>query len=381
MVFAGFSRVVAIEMNCNQKPTMLYFYRCLLAKAVAIRDRFAVTRIIPLLEKEGSIMKRTLCLVLMLALLLCALPARAASWTCPSCHQSSSGNFCSNCGTKKPADSGDYWECEGCGELTTGNFCANCGAARGTYSGATANDHISIQSVTANADGTTTIRWTADYDNPIGYSVSYRCESRPNSVRYFAGDTSGNSFTLNALIPGETYSIIVQDAVSWDNEGHMVLEAGPNRPDFEVYTVPRARNFDGPNITIRYSSLRYRTKQQSDWNDLRKLSNKSVSFIESTMTDKNDFWLVTRFGLPKFKNRVHYKLLTAVYAPNDALYSTAYDIYFDATCVWHEWMSMYMNYVFSHMKNNLGGVAAGRYIVKTYLDYEYVGDDYFDIDR
>ena len=48
------------------------------------------------------------------------------AWTC-ECGTSNTGNFCSNCGKKKPEDSS--WTCE-CGTVNTGRFCSNCGKKR-----------------------------------------------------------------------------------------------------------------------------------------------------------------------------------------------------------------------------------------------------------
>ncbi len=55
-------------------------------------------------------------------------PAPAGSWTC-TCGTSNTGNFCTNCGSKKPANDGS-WTCT-CGASNTGNFCTNCGNKRG----------------------------------------------------------------------------------------------------------------------------------------------------------------------------------------------------------------------------------------------------------
>ena len=49
------------------------------------------------------------------------------SWTC-TCGTSNTGNFCTNCGGKKPAPTGS-WTCS-CGAVNTGNFCTNCGNKR-----------------------------------------------------------------------------------------------------------------------------------------------------------------------------------------------------------------------------------------------------------
>ena len=52
-------------------------------------------------------------------------PAPAGSWTC-SCGAVNTGNFCPNCGSKKPSLE---WTCS-CGTVNTGNFCQNCGNKR-----------------------------------------------------------------------------------------------------------------------------------------------------------------------------------------------------------------------------------------------------------
>ena len=54
------------------------------------------------------------------------------SWTC-TCGASNTGNFCTNCGGKKPAPSGS-WTCT-CGTVNTGNFCMNCGGKKPAPSG------------------------------------------------------------------------------------------------------------------------------------------------------------------------------------------------------------------------------------------------------
>ena len=52
-------------------------------------------------------------------------PKMAAEWTC-SCGTVNSGNFCMNCGAKRPAAE---WTCS-CGTVNKGNFCMNCGNKR-----------------------------------------------------------------------------------------------------------------------------------------------------------------------------------------------------------------------------------------------------------
>ena len=52
---------------------------------------------------------------------------KANGWRC-ACAADSTGNFCQNCGSKKPAPAGG-WKCT-CGADCTGNFCQNCGAKK-----------------------------------------------------------------------------------------------------------------------------------------------------------------------------------------------------------------------------------------------------------
>ena len=51
------------------------------------------------------------------------------AWKC-TCGATNTANFCSNCGSKKPAPP-ESWNCS-CGASNTTNFCSNCGAKKGS---------------------------------------------------------------------------------------------------------------------------------------------------------------------------------------------------------------------------------------------------------
>lgn len=59
-----------------------------------------------------------------------AAPA-AGGWTC-ACGTAVNGNFCPNCGAKKPSPKpvADGWKCPNCGAAATGNFCLQCGTPK-----------------------------------------------------------------------------------------------------------------------------------------------------------------------------------------------------------------------------------------------------------
>ena len=58
--------------------------------------------------------------------------AGASGWTCPKCGHQNAGNFCTECGEKKPeaAAAGGKWFCPNCGHPNEGKFCTDCGTPR-----------------------------------------------------------------------------------------------------------------------------------------------------------------------------------------------------------------------------------------------------------
>ncbi|MCR5527851.1 MAG: SPFH domain-containing protein [Saccharofermentans sp.] len=50
-------------------------------------------------------------------------------WVCPSCGAKATGNFCTECGTKKPAPVVG-WTCPSCGTVNKGKFCIECGTKK-----------------------------------------------------------------------------------------------------------------------------------------------------------------------------------------------------------------------------------------------------------
>lgn len=53
----------------------------------------------------------------------------ADGWKCPQCGAAANGKFCLECGTKKPEAQADGWTCS-CGAVNKGKFCPECGAKK-----------------------------------------------------------------------------------------------------------------------------------------------------------------------------------------------------------------------------------------------------------
>ena len=70
---------------------------------------------------------RKVVVILVALILLLASVALAEGWTCPTCGNDVTGNFCNLCGTANPSDE---WICPQCKAEITGNFCSNCGSPR-----------------------------------------------------------------------------------------------------------------------------------------------------------------------------------------------------------------------------------------------------------
>ena len=52
---------------------------------------------------------------------------KASGWKCSCGHEGNEGNFCSECGARKPML--DQWQCS-CGNVNSGKFCSECGAKK-----------------------------------------------------------------------------------------------------------------------------------------------------------------------------------------------------------------------------------------------------------
>lgn len=95
-------------------------------------------------------------------------------WACPSCNNISTGNFCSNCGEKKPIqDNTNEWVCSSCGAKVTGNFCSVCGSKRPETKTADNESFVSTESDISviNVNGDILLELNIDFEKNLLFST------------------------------------------------------------------------------------------------------------------------------------------------------------------------------------------------------------------
>lgn len=192
-------------------------------------------------------MKRFLSLMLALILALGCVTAVAEAWNCESCGASNSAKFCTECGAKRPEA-----KCAGCGYQApsgkTFKFCPECGLKAGSSAAPAATPtprpaaEFAITDVTVRPNGDVQVSWQ-DPDNRGPYTVLYECyvndtltgPDQQKQLRFTGeSDVAGTTATLNRLIPGRSYWILVRNADGEYASYAHVLGYTMNFVDFDV---------------------------------------------------------------------------------------------------------------------------------------------------
>ena len=160
---------------------------------------------------------------LMLALLLCV--SVAFAWSCPTCNSSMEGNFCSECGTKKPDKL-----CYNCGIDyidTEYSYCTECGTKLGQNAAPTAPTAAPVPQADKSLDvtmfqqddGRLSLIWNGDAMTE--YTVTYFPKHHDTAEEDLAAATALDMFTAKTTLgryvcsrmaPGQAYWVGVFDA-------------------------------------------------------------------------------------------------------------------------------------------------------------------------
>ena len=150
--------------------------------------------------------KRWTALLLILVLLLGCASALADTWYCPECGQKNDGNFCSNCGTKKPT-----------GDLAPGASLGDIFNNITPPSSTSSSGGMRMDKVVMNSDGSFTISWSggkAPYDLDYTWYVNDNHNQGVDVILWSAAENFySTSITLKEdLVPGERYWLKLTDA-------------------------------------------------------------------------------------------------------------------------------------------------------------------------
>lgn len=104
----------------------------------------------------------------------------------------------------------ENWVCSSCGETNTGNFCSNCGQKKPSPAPSTSQHTISNIGITVQDNGDVLMHWDDSAAAPP-YDVYYTIAGW-NSPQYNSIGYQGTSVTVYHLIPGVTYTLTVANA-------------------------------------------------------------------------------------------------------------------------------------------------------------------------
>ncbi len=255
--------------------------------------------------------KLAVCCCILMSLLLVAACALAEGWKCPSCGAQNEGNFCSNCGEKKPEKKQKF---------------------DGTD---ISNIRFSLED-----NGDVVVTWD-DMSDSSSYIVAYE-------AAYDTGYWDGikeRKFALEYMIPGETYTVYVNNGSS---------EAS------ETYTVP-----------IRIFTD-YSTKKEIKLNETRF----SISEVNRDKTKQYEF----QVHYPQLRNSRLYKAKLVVKTPlgysghvtiwRNYELERGYDYYRHSFSIYD---------FFEDMKSDFDKVPTGRYTFEFYFDGRLYDDFSFTV--
>ncbi len=295
--------------------------------------------------------KRWTALLLVLVLLLGTVTALAESWYCPECGQKNDGNFCSNCGTKKPS-----------GDLAPGN--TSLDSLFNNITPSSSSGGMKVEKVVMNTDGSFSITWSggkAPYDLDYTWYVNDSHNSGVDVVLWSAAENYySTSITLKEdLVPGEHYWLRLTDS-----ENNVLW--------YDYKSERRAfTQFSGTRMTL---SLRTRK------------NNRSSTVNSFTANDIERGYLSSLYGATikmTIGSHVTDYLFTArmaIFLPNgEPILFYVDDVGISRRASWAYWDTMDFKNAWDTIMRVKGTIPAGRYTFRLYADDRLFGEEVVNI--
>lgn len=294
----------------------------------------------------------------------------ALAWNCPTCGTEGSGNFCAECGTKRPEET----ICPTCGAnygSEKPNFCAECGTrladaapteppaeAEQEYL-ATSDYGVNIVSIQMQENGQLTLTWE-DQNNNAPYKVRFLSVTTgdfdtdwdTNLVRLEVEGLTDTSYTYRYLVPGQPYWLAVTNG---DGQGvYYQYESEPAKAfaDFAIdpSVQPILRQGDG--------------ETENDIN----VSSFSAAEI-GLGTSKHGLYF--ELGYPQLDSRKEYTAQVVMTDPNgfalvDSVSTMPFEVYEGGGCRY--WNFYSLEWYFNALGYQYDSLPTGEYTVSVYLD-------------
>lgn len=234
----------------------------------------------------------------------------------------------------------EEWDCPKCDTQNSGNFCTNCGEKKPETATKPDGSHISNVRFELQESGDTVVSWD-DSSNLSPYTV--RCKAQ-----YHAGywdEIKSKRFTLEYLIPGETYTVTISNGQSEASSSYTV--------PVSVFTVFK----NGKKIAL--SETRF-----------------SISEVNRDKTKQYEF----QVHYPQLRSNRSYKAKLVTKTPYGyGGYVWVWSTYELESQYAYIYTNFSMYEFFEGIKKDFDEIPTGRYTLEFYFDGELYSDFTFSV--
>lgn len=287
-------------------------------------------------------MRKWIAILLTMLLVFSCVSALADVWYCPECGQKLESNFCPNDGTKRPSG-------------------GSSGGSSSSGSSSTSANNMKVTKAVRNTDGSFTISWTGG-SSPYNMYYTWYANSNYNrgaDVTLWRGGQNLFSQTLTLksdLVPGERYWVVIEDA----NQNECWYDFNPGRKAFT--------ELSGTRLTF---SLRKRVNNRSST-----VSSFSANEIERQYVSSM-YGATIKMNVGRLKNTYYFTSRFAIILPSGEPYLFSVgDQAINGTAYWE---SYDFKNVWDWLVNKKGGIPAGQYIFRLYVNDGLFGEEVINI--